>query len=94
MLQRIEEIVSNVSRELLVLESEDEDKVFVCGLIFDNPGFRDDEIHNEFISDELFNAERALEEAGFLIGEDELDNPNMNSFEVIIQNEVVQWGKN
>lgn len=90
MLEKVEQIVSNVSRELLVLEREDEDKVFVCGLIFDNPGFRDDEIHNEFISDELFNAERALEEAGFLIGDDEINNDNMNSFEVIIPKEELQ----
>lgn len=90
MLEKVEKIVSSVSGELLVLESEDENQLFVCGCIFDNPAFRDDEIHNEFISDELFNAERALEEAGFLIGEDELDNPNMNSFEVIIPKEELQ----
>ena len=90
MLEKVEQIVSSVSRELLVIEREDEDQVFVCGLIFDNPSFTDDEIHNEFISDELFNAERALEEAGFIIGDDEINNDNMNSFEVIIPKEELQ----
>ena len=90
MSEKIKEIVSNVSRDLLVLEGENEHQMFVCGCIFDNPEFTDDELHNEFVSEELFKAERALEQAGFIIDDEELDNPCMDSFEVIIPNEVLQ----
>ena len=93
MINKVEQIVSNVSRDLLVLEGKDEHQVFVCGCIFENPEFRDDEIHNEFISDELFRVERPLEQAGFIIGDEELDNPCMDSLEVIIPNKVIEWGK-